>query len=84
MARRAQWRVDYDLSVLRQWLGYGHCCSLRRVTENLQGKPSENKSPEIPVHIAPIPIAPHRGRVTLPKQGCLTISAGRPLPQKAG
>ena len=27
VARRAQWRADCDLSVLRQKLGFGHCCS---------------------------------------------------------
>ena len=26
-ARRSQWRADCDLSVLRQKLGYSHCCS---------------------------------------------------------
>ena len=27
VAKRDQWRVDCNLSVLRQRLGFGHCCS---------------------------------------------------------
>ena len=77
MARRDQWRADCDLYVLRQRLGYDHCCSLRRVTKNHQGKPAENKSPEKLVLTVPIP-PPTGDGPTLPKQGCLSIRVAGP------
>ena len=51
MARRVQWRAACDLSVLRQRLGYGHCCS----DSHKSPRKPENKSPETLVRAMPIP-----------------------------
>ena len=54
--------------------------TLRRVTENRQGKLPENKSPEIPVHIVPIPTPPHRGRGDSTQTGLPEYQRGMPVP----
>ena len=46
VARRAQWRADCDLSVLRQRLGYGHCCSdSQKSHRKLPGKAAKEQKP---------------------------------------
>ena len=69
------------ISVLRQRLGFSHCCSDPQKSHR---KPPENKSPEIPAHIVPIPIPPRRGQGDSTQTGLPEYQRGSPLPQKAG
>ena len=54
--------------------------TLRTGTENCQGKPPENKIPEIPIpaHIVPIPFPLAGDGAALSKQGFLNISVAGP------
>ena len=70
---------ELTASVLRQRLGYGHCCSDLQKSHR---KPPENKSLEILVHIVPIPTPPRRGPGNSTQTGLPEYQRGSPLPPK--